>query len=127
MSVSERRTLRRVQLVVGVVILVGAFANPAWAHRHQAEPAHGGEGQFLANGANHPRFIDPDGDGNYESCESYGPIPGSEISPAWYGLETAHHGRDSGDPGKGDDCYLADGNPGSVDPALRDDQNPAIG
>jgi len=51
-----------------------------------------------------------------------GPIGTNTIGPAWYGLETAHHGADSGVPGKGDGCYMADGSP-----ALgQDDQNPAI-
>lgn len=26
--------------------------------------------------------------------------------PAWYGLESAHHGPDAGEPGKGDECYM---------------------
>lgn len=116
----KRRTLRRVQVVLGAILLVGAFANPALAHRHQAEPAPG-EGPFLANGANHPAFMDEDEDGKPESCESYTLPP--DFGPAWYGLETAHHGPDSGDPGKGDACYEADASP--LSPA--DDQNPAIG
>jgi hypothetical protein len=119
--VRERRTSRRIQVVTGAVLLLVAFANPAWAHPHVAQPAHGGEGQVLANGANHPRFVAIE-DGKFESCESYGPIPGSTIHPAWYGLETAHHGPDSGKPGKADGCYVADGNPAQG----QDDQNPAI-
>jgi len=114
--VSERRTLQRAQVVAGAVLLVGAFASPAWAHEHEAQPAHGGEGQVLANGANHPAFNTV-----FESCESGVLLPG--FAPAWYGLETAHHGPDSGDAGKGDGCYQADASPlGSAD-----DQNPAIG
>lgn len=114
---SERSTWRRVQVVAGTVLLVGALANPAWGHTHKAEPAHGGEGQVLANGQNHPAF-DPV---TFESCESGVLLPG--FGPAWYGLETAHHGPDSGDPGKGDGCYQADASPLGPD----DDQNPAIG
>jgi hypothetical protein len=106
-------------VVLGAMLVVGVV--PVAAHEHQAENGQAGEGQVLANGQNHPRFL-PNGDGTFTSCESYGPIPGSSIGPAWYGLETAHHGPDSGDRGKGDGCYVADGSP-----ALgQDDQNPAI-
>lgn len=118
---SERRMSRRVHVVALALFLVGVLASPAWAHEHRAEPAHGGEGQVLANGQNHPAFQDNDGDGKPESCESY-PQP-ANFGPAWYGLETAHHGPDSGDPGKGDGCYEADAPPGGP----LDDQNPAIG
>jgi hypothetical protein len=37
-------------------------------------------------------------------------------------VETAHHGPDSGDAGKGDGCYGADASPLGED----DDVNPAI-
>lgn len=112
--------MQRIQVVTGAVLLLGALASPAYAHKHVAEPAHGGEGQVLANGANHPAFV-PVGDGTFESCESGTLLPG--FAPAWYGLETAHHGPDSGDPGKEDGCYLADASPLGQD----DDENPAIG
>lgn len=104
---------------LGALLLVTAV--PVAAHAHFAEFGQAGDGQVLANGQNHPRFL-PNGDGTFSSCESYGPVPGSSIGNAWYGLETAHHGPDSGDPGKGDGCYTADGSPG----AGQDDQNPAI-
>lgn len=41
--------------------------------------------------------------------------------PAAYGLESAHHGPDSGAPGKADGCYQVD----SIPPGS-DDNNPAI-
>jgi hypothetical protein len=117
-----RRTFGRALLgatTVGALVLVSAV--PAAAHSHFAENGQAGAGQVLANGQNHPRFV-ANGDGTYSSCLSYGPPPGGTIGNAWFGLETAHHGPDSGDPGKGDGCYTADGNPG----AGQDDQNPAI-
>lgn len=106
-------------LAVGSMLLAGAL--PVAAHSHRAEHGQAGEGQVLANGQNHPRFL-PNGDGTFTSCESYGAIPGSSIGSAWYGLETAHHGPDSGAAGKGDGCYTADGSPALGE----DDQNPAI-
>jgi hypothetical protein len=112
------RTLTATALLAG--LLAGAAA-PAFAHSHFAENGQAGEGQVLADGDNHPRFL-PNGDGTFSSCVAYGPIPGSSIGNAWYGLESAHHGPDSGDPGRGDGCYTADGNPA----AGADDQNPAI-
>ncbi len=108
--------------LVSALMLAGAI--PAAAHEHSAARAHQGEGQVLANGQNHPRFV-ADADGKFQSCESFGPIPGSSIGPAWYGLETAHHGPDAGTPGKGDGCYMIKGglsplNPDSVrNPAIR--------
>lgn len=106
---------------ISALLLAGAA--PVAAHTHHAVNGHQGAngGQTLANGQNHPRFLS-NGDGTFSSCVSYGPTPGNTIGSAWFGLETAHHGPDSGDPGKGDGCYTADGSP-----ALgQDDQNPAI-
>ena len=97
-----------------------ATAGTAFAHPHKAQPAHQGDGQVIANGQNHPAF--PDGAGT--SCESFGPAGGTgEIGPAWYGLETAHHGPDAGDAGKADGCYQTTGNV----PPGQDDENPALG
>ena len=79
----------------------------ALAHEHVVEPAHGGTGQELANGQLH------------------GPFSASGVTcggdPAAYGLESAHHGPDSGDPGKADGCYQVDSMPPGTD-----DNNPAI-
>jgi len=119
------RTIRRLGRALIGLTAVGALvltvAAPVAAHSHTSENGQAGDGQVIANGQNHPRFI-ANGDGTFSSCESYGPIPGQTIGAAWYGLETAHHGPDSGDPGRGDGCYTADGNPG----AGQDDVNPAI-
>ena len=114
------RTARMLLSLTMVTVSLLGTAAPAAAHTHVAENGQAGDGQVLANGQNHPRFLAV-GDGTYTSCESYGPIPGRSIGDAWYGLETAHHGPDSGAPGKGDGCYMADGSPG----AGQDDQNPA--
>lgn len=117
-----KRTVCRALLsvtTIGALLLVPAI--PVGAHEHFSENGQAGEGQVLANGQNHPRFR-PNGDGTFSSCESYGPVPGGSIGNAWFGLETAHHGPDSGDPGRSDGCYTADGNPA----AGQDDQNPAI-
>ena len=121
----ERRTIGRlgralIGLTAVAALTLGAVA-PVAAHSHFAEFGQAGDGQVLANGQNHPRFI-ANGDGTFSSCLSYGPVPGGTIGNAWFGLETAHHGPDSGDPGKGDGCYTADGSPGLG----QDDQNPAI-
>lgn len=104
-----------------MMALLLAAVGPVSAHQHFSENGQAGDGQVLANGQNHPRFL-PNGDGTFTSCESYGAIRGSTIGPSWYGLETAHHGPDSGDPGRTDGCYTADGSPG----AGQDDQSPAI-
>lgn len=112
----------RMAVALGLVGgLLAAGVGPVAAHSHFAENGQAGAGQVLANGQNHPRFLS-NGDGTFSSCESYGPVPGGTIGNAWFGLETAHHGPDSGDPGRGDGCYTADGSPG----AGQDDQNPAI-
>jgi hypothetical protein len=105
--------------VAGTLLL--ATALPVAAHDHYSANGQAGAGQVLANGQNHPRFL-PNGDGTFSSCVANGPVPGDSIGPAWYGLETAHHGPDSGDPGKAEGCYMADGSPA----AGQDDQNPAI-
>jgi hypothetical protein len=93
-----------------------AAASVAFAHPHAAEHAHGGQGQVIANGQNHPAFI------NGESCDTFTHLPG--YGPAWYGLETAHHGPDAGTPGKGDGCYQIEGRLSPLDPAS--DRNPGL-
>ena len=89
--------------MAGALVLAG----PALAHAHEAEPAHDGAGQELANGQNHGPF-----DASGVTCGG---------DPAAYGLESAHHGPDSGTPGRADGCYQVD----SMPPAT-DDTNPAI-
>lgn len=87
------------------IVLAAAAAAPsaALAHVHSVTTGNGTH-QNLANGQNHAPFV------NNVSCVV--------VDPAGYGLETAHHGPDSGTPGAADTCYQRDGAP--------DDQNPAI-
>ena len=80
-----------------------AAAMPASAHPHVVEQ----NGQVIANGQLHGPFV------NGVSCGG---------DPAAFGLESAHHGPDAGDPGKADGCYQTTG---SVAPSA-DDENPAI-
>lgn len=93
-------------LVIGLTLVGGPVA-PAVAHPHVAEPAHQGAGQQLANAQLHGPFV------GTVSCGG---------DPAAYGLESAHHGPDSGTAGRADGCYQADASPPSLD-----DTNPAIG
>jgi hypothetical protein len=84
-----------------------------------AHAPHLANGQPIANGQNHYAF-QLQGDGTYLTCDTFTAL--ANVGPAWYGVETAHHGPDSGDAGKGDGCYVADAAPGGED----DDVNPAI-
>lgn len=117
----ERKTVRPIGRALIGLTAVGALliaaAAPLAAHVHTAINGQGGDGQVLANGQNHPRPFVLGTDGIWYSCEG-----AAAFGPAWYGLETAHHGPDSGDPGKADACYGADANPG----AGGDRQSPAI-
>jgi hypothetical protein len=99
--------------VVGIALVTAMlFGNAtAFAHPHEASPAHHGEGQQLANGQNHGPFT--------TTTEGHGQTCGGD--PAAYGLESAHHGPDAGDPGKADGCYETDSMPPGSD-----DENPAI-
>ncbi|HUG08018.1 MAG TPA: hypothetical protein VMP13_03850 [Acidimicrobiia bacterium] len=89
-------------------------AAPAWAHPHRVDSNRDGvineADQELANGQNHGKYV------NGVSCGG---------DPAAYGLESAHHGPDSGDPGKADGCYESDDKVNSPEPP--EDENPAIG
>ncbi len=106
-----RRTASAVALAAALAL--GA-AVPAAAHVHVvANPSHD---QALANGQNHPAFQPIDGDGLRLSCEGVLELPNS--GPAGYGLETAHHGPDAGQPGKSDGCFATVGNPQDSNPAI---------
>lgn len=100
--------------LTGIAIATLMLSNAAigLAHPHRAGP----RDQIIANGQNHPAFI------NGLSCESYGPAGPYEVGPAWYGLETAHHGPDAGSPGRRDDCYETTGRV----PPSQDVNNPSI-
>ena len=100
-------------LMTTVVALLGA--GTVAAHPHVAENSP--QDQQIANGQNHPGYVYDSETGLSSSCESEND-PNSD--PAFYGLESAHHGPDAGDPGKGDGCYAAEGTPPPQD------NNPAI-
>jgi hypothetical protein len=74
----------------------------AMAHVHTVATPH--HVQQLANGQNHAPFV------NNVSC--------GVVDPAGYGLETAHHGPDSGTPGAADGCYRRDAAPDDHSPAI---------
>lgn len=90
-----------------------AVASPGLAHPHVVIRGNGDE-RVLASGQNHPQFIAG------KSCEGVGTATG--VGPAWYGLETAHHGPDAGTKGKRDGCYQTTG---SVPPG-QDVKSPVI-
>jgi hypothetical protein len=99
-----RHHIRATLLVLTAIVALG-ISSVASAHPHEAENAHGGEGQVVANGQNHPGFVDQ-GNGTGMSCEGVNEPPNS--GPAGYGLETAHHGPDQGTPGKADGCFVTE-------------------
>jgi hypothetical protein len=103
-ALCQQACMTRLGRLAALLLLVFGFA---FAHPHVASPAHGGVGQELANGQNH---------GEYSSS---GEVCGGD--PAAYGLESAHHGPDSGTPGSADGCYQVDSMPPGSD-----DENPAI-
>lgn len=98
-----------IALIATAAMLLGTAGSTASAHVHHVTTGNG-RPQELANGQNHPGFV---GD---LACYGTNDLPGT--GPAGYGIEVAHHGPDSGDPGRDDGCYQRDGAP--------DDQNPAI-
>ena len=105
--------------LTAAAMMLAVTAAGAGAHSHVVNKDTEQE-QVIGNGQNHPAFVyDPASD-TWVSCESHTLLPG--FGPAWYGLETAHHGPDSGAPGKGDGCYAADASPVTEE----DDVNPAI-
>ena len=111
--------MRRVNMLVTVVLLMTAMlavlAGTAAAHPHVVKnPNHD---QEIADGQNHPGYVHDSETGLSSSCESEND-PNSD--PAFYGLESAHHGPEAGDPGKDDGCYAAEGKPPPPD------TNPAI-
>lgn len=106
--------MRRFVIAAAVTAIMTLSVSPAAAHVHVAENS--ATGQELANGQNHPGFASVDADGLRQSCE--GVLDPATSGPAGYGLETAHHGPDAGDPGKDDGCYAVVGNPVDSNPAI---------
>ena len=106
--------MRRILIGATVVMTVAFVAPTAGAHPHVAENS--ANGQVLANGQNHPGFQPVNEDGLRLSCE--GVLVPPDNGPAGYGLETAHHGPDAGDPGKDDGCFAVVGNPTDGNPGI---------
>jgi hypothetical protein len=106
------------KVFVGSLCLL--FPAAVFAHPHTIES----NGQVIANGQNHPAFVDVDPTSGvmFVSCDEFTHLPG--YGPAWYGIETAHHGPDAGDPGKDEGCYMIEGGLSPLDPLA--DSNPAI-
>lgn len=109
------RAIRRLTATIAAMSLLVVSATSVAAHAHTI----GRNGQVIANGQNHYAFV-MQTDGTFLSCDTFTALP--NLGPAWFGLETAHHGPDSGSPGRGDGCYAADASPLSE----ADDVNPAI-
>lgn len=109
----------RRKILVGTVAagLVALWAPlSAGAHVHVVNnPNHS---QELAHGQNHPGFTYDATTNTSTSCE--GVLEPANAGPAGYGLETAHHGPDTGTPGNADGCYSTTGAPPPPD------GNPAI-
>jgi hypothetical protein len=122
-----KKTRMRKAVVTLVAMGTVTAASPAWAHPHGASLAHGGTGQELANGQNHGPFTCTGGSTGTCPTGEYAETQTDQGDPAAYGIETAHHGPDSGDPGKADGKYQTDATAtsGSFGPGS-DDNNPAI-
>jgi hypothetical protein len=113
-----RRTRRTARFLVmtGLVGSLLALGTGAWAHPHNVATG-SGDLQVIANGQNHPAFT------SGLSCDTDG-----SAGSAWYGLETAHHGPDAGQAGRGlggEDAAACYQTTGGVAPGA-DVQNPVI-
>ena len=89
--------MRRIILMATVALIMTAMlavlgAGTVAAHPHVATNAE--HTQVIANGQNHPAFTYDAATNLSTSCDTSA-TPGD---PAFYGLETAHHGPDAGDP-----------------------------
>jgi hypothetical protein len=117
-------SMRRFWFLLAAGGIALASAGPALGHVHsivQDNPNAAKPGVQTANGQNHPGFVDVGG-GLIASCA--GVAEPANSGPSWYGMETAHHGPEVGDPGRGDGCYV---NVDDAAPGLRPpDSNPAI-
>lgn len=114
------RTTTKVAIVASAVVMgsVMATALPAAAHApHHVDLGNGGE-QVLAEGRNHGAVDTTSEPGLALFCVDAGEqlADGHTLSGAMYGIETAHHGPDAGQPGRSDGCYatttpITDNNP----------------
>ena len=117
MKIHHRRAGMTAALISALSLALAAGGVTAHSHLVGQGTAHE---HVIANGQNHPAFVFDAATGKFVSCDTNTLLPG--YGPAWYGLETAHHGPDSLTPGKGDGCYAADASPLGEG----DDVNPAI-
>lgn len=119
MGISNWNSVRRFRpgplLMMATIVAVAMVAVPAEAHPHEVTTGNGGT-VILANGQNHPGFVEDTETGLFMSCEGIAPLPNQ--GSAGYGLETAHHGPDAGQPGKADGCYATLGPPQDANPAI---------
>ncbi|HUG86764.1 MAG TPA: hypothetical protein VMM13_19500 [Euzebya sp.] len=106
------RMLTTIAMIAATLALI---ALPAAAHPHQVTKGNG-DVVIIANGHNHPNFIEDPESGMFESCADVDEP--ADSGPAGYGLETAHHGPDAGTPGKADGCYATQGPPQDGNPAI---------
>src|SRR3712207_1799179 len=115
--------MKRIILLSTIALLMTAMlavlgAGTAAAHPHVVNnPNHS---QEIANGQLHPAFTYDAATNTSTSCDTSA-TPGD---PAFYGLESAHHGPDAGDPGKDEGCYAATEEPNGAPPPP--DTNPAV-
>jgi hypothetical protein len=98
--------MRRIILLATVAVLMSTMvpllgAGTVAAHPHVAENSP--QDQQIANGQNHPGYSYDAATNLSTSCDP----SGTTSDPAFYGLESAHHGPDAGDPGKDEGCYAA--------------------
>lgn len=107
--------MKRILTAVMAATVLAVMAAPAAAHPHEVTTGNG-EAVVLANGQNHPGFVEDTDTGQFESCA--GIEEPADSGPAGYGLETAHHGPDAGTPGKADGCYATSGAPQDNNPAI---------
>ena len=121
MSQPRSHSRAAVSALASVTLILALGTAAVAAHEHVVNDGTDQE-RVIANGQNHPQFIRDATSGLFFSCTLPGYAIPSNFGPAWYGLETAHHGPDSGEAGKGDGCYKADAAPGGE----VDDVNPAI-
>jgi hypothetical protein len=120
--------MRRIILLATVALIMTAMlavlgAGTVAAHPHVAENSP--QDQQIAHGQNHPGYSYDPATNLSTSCEGVLENPAAPSGPAFYGLESAHHGPDAGDPGKDEGCYAAhDDDAGATLPPP--DANPGI-
>jgi hypothetical protein len=115
-------TSRMRMTIAMLAVMLALVAQSTSAHTHHVTTGNG-EDVTIANGVNHEKPVytdDGTGTGGTATiCDLESEHPGS------YGIETAHHGPDTGQPGNSDRCFQTTYH-GSQVPASLNDNNPAI-